>query len=161
MTEQDFLQVLQKVSGRSFEKELKQWAHGTGELPVAALLQVYGVKVGTEKPTIAQQLGIRIKEDAGIRIQQVLRGGAGEQAGFAAGDEWLAVDTGGGTSGGPWRLQTLSDLQQYCGKARKVQALVSRDKRLMTLSLTLPKPAHMTALTLQNADVLSRWLDAH
>jgi hypothetical protein len=91
----------------------------------------------------------------------VLRGGAGELAGFAAGDEWLAVDTGGGTSGGPWRLQTLNDLQQYCGKARKVQALVSRDKRILTLTLTLPKPANLIALTVQNPDALSRWLDAH
>jgi predicted metalloprotease with PDZ domain len=160
MTEQDFLQVLQKLSGRSFEKELKQWVHGTGELPVAALLKVHGVEVGTEKPTIAQQLGMRIKEEAGIRIQQVLRDSAGEQAGFAAGDEWLAVNAGGGTHAGPWRLQTLSDLQQYCGKARKVQALVSRDKRILTLTLTLPKPTHLIALTVQNADVLSRWLDA-
>ena len=144
-----------------FEKELKQWVHGTGELPVAALLKAHGVEVGTEKPTVAQQLGMRIKEEAGIRIHQVLCGSAGEQAGFAAGDEWLAVDAGDGTHAGPWRLQALSDLQQYCGKARKVQALVSRDKRILTLTLTLPKPAHLTALTVQNADVLSRWLDGH
>ena len=155
MTEADLLTVLQDLGGRSFAKDLARWVHSTKELPVHELLEQHGVQVNREPDQAAQQLGLRVKESGGLFIQQVLRGGAAEKAGFAAGDEWLAVQT----EGMPWRMQALDDLMLYAGKAKKVTALVSRDKRLIQLPLTLPAPTQAVRLSVRDAAAANRWLD--
>jgi predicted metalloprotease with PDZ domain len=155
MTEADLLAVLQERSGRSFAKELDRWVHSTKELPVAELLEQHGCQVNLEPDQAAQQLGLRVKEGTALTIQQVLRGGAAEAAGFAAGDEWLAVQT----EGAPWRMQTLDDLILYAGNAKKVTALVARDKRVLTLTLTLPKPSQSVRLSIRDAATANRWLE--
>ena len=155
MTEADLLAVLQDLGGRSFAKDLARWVHSTKELPVPELLEQHGVQVNREPDQAAQQLGLRVKESGGLFIQQVLRGGAAEKAGFAAGDEWLSVQT----EGMPWRMQALDDLMLYAGKAKKVRALVSRDKRLMQLTLTLPAPTQAVRLSVRDAAAANRWLD--
>ncbi|MDT7523248.1 peptidase M61 [Rhodoferax sp. TBRC 17198] len=155
MTEADLLAVLQDLGGRSFAKDLARWVHSTKDLPVPELLEQHGVQVNREPDQAAQQLGLRVKESGGLFIQQVLRGGAAEKAGFAAGDEWLAVQT----EGMPWRMQALDDLMLYAGKAKKVTALVSRDKRLMQLTLTLPAPTQAVRLSVRDAAAANRWLD--
>jgi len=111
--------------------------------------------VNREPDQVAQQLGLRVKESGGLFIQQVLRGGAAEKAGFAAGDEWLAVQT----EGEPWRMQTLDDLTLYTGKTKKVTALVSRDKRLMNLQLTLPAASQAVRLSVRDAAATNKWLE--
>ncbi|WP_296509760.1 peptidase M61 [Rhodoferax sp.] len=156
MSEADLLAVLQELGGRSFAKDLARWVHSTKELPVAELLEQHGVQVNHEPDQAAQQLGLRVKESGGLFIHQVLRGGAAEKAGFAAGDEWLAVQT----EGEPWRMQVLDDLMLYAGKAKKVTALVSRDKRLLSLQLTLPGPSQAVRLSVRDAAAANRWLDA-
>ncbi|TAF71912.1 MAG: M61 family peptidase, partial [Curvibacter sp.] len=156
MTEADLLAVLQGLSGRSFAKDMERWVHSTKELPVAELLEQHGVQVNREPDQVAQQLGLRVKESGGLFIQQVLRGGAAEKAGFAAGDEWLAVQT----EGEPWRMQVLDDLTLYTGKAKKVTALVSRDKRLMNLPLTLPAASQAVRLSVRDMAAANKWLDS-
>ena len=159
MAEQDLLAVLQQLGQRSYAREIKRWVHGTDDLPVAELLQRHGVSVHQEPDQIAQQLGLRVKESKGLTIHQVLRGGVAEQAGFASGDEWLAVQADAPHASGPWRMTTLDDLTLYCGKAKKVRATVSRDKRLLQLLLTLPKPSTAVRLGVADAALLERWLD--
>jgi predicted metalloprotease with PDZ domain len=154
LAEADLLAVLQAQTGRSYAKEMAHWVHSTKELPVAELLEQHGVQVNREPDQVAQQLGLRVKESGGLFIQQVLRGGAAEKAGFAAGDEWLAVQT----EGEPWRMQALDDLTLYTGKAKKVSALVSRDKRLMSLSLALPAPTTAVRLSIRDATAVGKWL---
>jgi predicted metalloprotease with PDZ domain len=156
MTEVDLLTVLQELGGRSFAKDMERWVHSTKELPVAELLEQHGVQVNREPDQVAQQLGLRVKESGGLFIQQVLRGGAAEKAGFAAGDEWLAVQT----EGEPWRMQALDDLTLYTGKAKKVTALVSRDKRLMNLQLTLPAASQAVRLSVRDAAATNKWLES-
>ena len=156
MTEADLLAVLHEQGGRSFAKELDRWVHGTKELPLAELLEQHGVQVNREPDQVAQQLGLRVKENGGLFIQQVLRGSAAEKAGFAAGDEWIAVQT----EGDPWRMQTLDDLTLYTGKTKKVSALVARDRRLLTLTLTLPGATQATRLSVRDASSVNAWLDA-
>jgi predicted metalloprotease with PDZ domain len=160
MTEQDLLLVLKQITGRSYAKEIARWVHSTTELPVAELLEAHGIQVNHEPDQVAQQLGLRVKENNGLHIQQVLRGGAAEKAGFASGDEWLAIENPTGSARGPWRMLTLDDLTLYSGKAKKVHALVSRDKLLMTLVLTLPKPTQAVRLSVRDAAMAARWLDA-
>jgi predicted metalloprotease with PDZ domain len=158
MTEQDLLAVLSQVGGRSFAPEVAHWVHSTKELPVTALLEKHGIQVNLEPDQVAQQLGLRVKEGSGLFIQNVLRGGAAENAGFASGDEWIAVQPAGQKTGGAWRLQTLDDFTLYAGNATKVTALVSRDKRLLPLTITLPKPSQAVRLTLRDDALANAWL---
>ncbi len=158
MTEEDLLAVLAELGGRSYAKDIAHWVHSTHDLPVPELLERHGVKVHREPDQVAQQLGLRVKESGGVSIHQVLRGGVAEKAGFASGDEWLAVQADAAKASGPWRLQTLDDLTLYCGNAKKVRVTVARDKRLLTLSLTLPKPSTAFRLAVADADAIKRWL---
>jgi len=156
MSQDDLLAVLQALGGRPFAKDLDRWVHSTRELPLAELLESHGLQVNREPDQIAQQLGLRVKDSGGVFIQQVLRGGVAEKAGFAAGDEWIAVEA----ESGPWRMQSLDDLNLYTGKAKKVSALIARDKRLMTLPLAMPKPSQAVRLSVRDVAATNRWLDA-
>ena len=158
MTEQDVLAVLLELGGRSFAPDLARWVHSTAELPVAALLQRHGVQIHQEPDQVAQQLGLRVKENGGLFIHQVLRGGAAEKAGFASGDEWIAVQPVGTGVQGAWRLQSLDDLTLYAGNAKKVSAIISRDKGLQQLTLTMPKASQAVRLTVQDATRVDAWL---
>jgi predicted metalloprotease with PDZ domain len=159
MTEDDLSSVLAELSGRSFAKEIKRWVHGTADLPLKPLLEKQGIAVLEEPAQTAQRLGLRVTESAGIQINIVLRGGAAERAGFAAGDEWLGLETGTGKAATRWRLSKLDDLLLYAGAATKIGALVARDKRLLTLSLTLPKSVTTWQLVARDSQLANQWLN--
>lgn len=168
MQETDFAETLQELGGRSYAREIASWIHGTGELPLQPLLLKHGVAVWQEPAQLAQALGLRVQESAGIVIKVVLRGGTAERAGFAAGDEWLGMETVStgkkkteadmATKG--WRLSKLEDLKLYAGPNKKVLALVARDKRLLSLALTVPATETTWRLVLKDADLAERWLAA-
>ena len=124
--------ALQQVGGRSYATELAEWVHGTDDLPLRALLEHAGVAWSDETPTLAQRLGLRVSESAltGVKVVNVLRGGAAEGAGLAAGDELLAVDG--------WRLRRLDDALRVLQAGRPAALLVARDQRVQTLALHLP-----------------------
>ena len=163
MREADFLAALHEVAGRSFAPELASWVHGKGELPLEILLKQNGVSVLEDPAQLAHRLGVRVSETNGLHIKSVLRGGALEKAGFAAGDEWLGMEPVkpavkvGPASG--WRMSRLDDVLLYAGHAKKVIALVSRDKRLLRLELTLPPPLTTWRLMAQDAAKIDLWLD--
>jgi predicted metalloprotease with PDZ domain len=148
VSEADIAAALAEMGGRSYEKELKAWVHGTDDPPWRLLLARAGVDWAQQMPTTAQRLGLRVSESAltGIKVTHVLRGGAGEAAGLAAGDEVLGA--------GSWRLRRLDELPRLVGESGQVQLLVSRDQRLRTLSLALPPApdAGAVSLTLAGAD---------
>ncbi len=125
--EGDIARALAAEAGRPLDAELAAWVHGTDDLPLQALLAKAGVQWATEPATQAQRLGLRVSESAlaGVQVKHVLRGGAAERAGVAAGDELLAV--------GGWRVRRLDDIA-LLGDARDgLDWLVSRDQRLLTL----------------------------
>jgi len=167
MTEDDVRTVLADLGGRSFDAEIIAWVHGTGELPVVELLQQHGAAAHQDPSQLAQRLGLRVSEAAGVQIKVVLRGGAAEKAGFSAGDEWLGVELPPagkkkGTAAPPagWRIQRLDDLLLYAGTATRMTALVARDRRLLRLPLVLP-PAdaeRTLRLAVDNAQALDAWL---
>jgi predicted metalloprotease with PDZ domain len=152
----DFAAVLQILGKRSFDAELKSWVHGTGELPLRELLTQHGVAVHDDPAQLAQRLGLRVSEVNGLHIKTVLSGGASEKAGFAAGDEWLGVEAIKQQNG--WRMQRLDDLLPYAGTAKKVIALVSRDKRLVRLELMMPPLATSWRLAIKDAVKVDAWL---
>jgi predicted metalloprotease with PDZ domain len=158
MTEADLANVLAELSGRSFAKELAGWVHSTAELPLKPLLEAHGLAVHEEPAQIAQRLGVRVLESASIVIKTVLRGGAAERAGFATGDEWLGLEVGRGKTLTRWRLSKLDDLLLYAGSATQVNALVARDKRLLTLALTFPPAVTTWRLAVQDHKLLGQWL---
>jgi predicted metalloprotease with PDZ domain len=165
MQESDLSAALLAVSGRSFDAELAAWVHGKAELPLQPLLEQHGVSVLEDPAQLAQRLGLRVSESAGITVKAVLRGGAAERAGFVAGDEWLGIElkqpTGAKVKAAPsagWRMNRLDELLLYTGQASSFQALVARDKRLMRLHLSLPQQVTTWRLSVQDTSRVNNWL---
>ena len=138
--EADITVALAQAGGRSFEKELAAWVHGTDELPVESLLAGCGVRVRRHTASVAQALGVVVREEGGcITVCKVLEGSAAARAGLQAGDEWLAVQPEGDEGAGDfWRLHRLKEIMLYAYPGQRVLALVARDGRLCHLPLTLP-----------------------
>ena len=130
--EADIVREVHALSGGAIDDEFAAWVHGTDDLPLAALLDGFGVRWQTQPATLAQRLGVKANESAltGVRLAQVFRGGAGERAGLAAGDELLAVDD--------WRLRRLDDALRVSTPGAEHELLVARDQRLLRLRLALP-----------------------
>ena len=155
MTEADLLATLKELGGRAFHKEIAAWVHGTRELPLQDLLSAAGVTVHHDPAALQQRLGLRTSDTGGsVQVKNVLRGGAAEQAGLAANDEWLGVEVGGQG----WRIARLDDLTLYAGTQRKLVALVARDRRLLRLDLTLPATATTWRLAVGDATRVQTWL---
>ena len=158
MLEADLLQVLQEMTGRSWDREIKRWVHSTAELPLRELLERHGVAIHEDPAQLAQRLGLRVSEGTSIQIKTVLHAGAAEQAGFAPGDEWLGVEVGAGRKLSRWRLSKLDELLLYAGEQTRVQALVARDKRLLLLPLVLPRAATTWRLAVRDKQLTGKWL---
>ena len=160
MTEGDVCAVLQQLSGRPWSHEIDRWVHSTDELPLKRLLEQHGVLVHEEPAQLAQALGLRVSDGNGILIKNVLRGGAAEQAGFAAGDEWFGLDAVAKKPADAWRLLRLEDLALYAVPGRPVTALVARDRRLIRLQLVVPVAVTSWRLAVRDAKLVAGWLSA-
>ena len=161
ITEAHIAQAMQHVGGRSFAPELAAWVHGTGDLPLPALLSRFGVAWAFDAATLAQRVGLRVSESAltGVKVTHVLHGGAAEHAGLAPGDELIAVNG--------WRIRRLEDATRLvdearagisadpradpraAGKAAGLPLLVARDQRVLTLALELPAASDAGAVSLK------------
>ncbi|WP_077037441.1 M61 family metallopeptidase [Pelomonas sp. KK5] len=134
ISEADVLEAATRLGGAELAATLRDWVHGTDELPLQPLLAGVGVNCRAERATTAQRLGLRVSESAltGARVSQVLAGSAAQAAGLCAGDELLACNG--------WRLRRLDDLlpTQAAGEKKALQLLVSRDQRLLELAAELP-----------------------
>jgi len=162
--EADFAAALETTGGRSFSKEVAHWVHSTNELPLADLLRAHGVATLDDPAQRAQELGLRVAESNGsVQVKAVLRGGAAEQAGFSANDEWLGIElpAAKGRPAQGWRITRLDDLALYLGPLKKFTALVARDRRLLRLSATLPTSVTTWRLFAQDAAKLAHWLTRH
>ena len=159
--ERDLLQALKSVTGRAWHREIKSWVHGTHDLPLQELLTEHGVEVLEDAPSLAQTLGLRVKETHSVMVQTVLHGSPAHAAGFSPGDEWLGVSLAGqqSTSGSAWRLTQLNQLPAIVGLRKKLIAWVARDGQLTSLSLTLPQKNQANLrLGIKDAKKVGRWL---
>ncbi|HJV63052.1 MAG TPA: PDZ domain-containing protein [Albitalea sp.] len=131
--EEDVRRALREVAGRSLDAELDAFVHGTDDLPLKMLLEHVGVQWQAQAPTLAQRLGLRVSESAltGVKVTHVMRGGAAERAGVSAGDELIALDG--------WRIRRIDDAQRLMSVGATSALLLSRDQRMLTLTLTLPR----------------------
>jgi predicted metalloprotease with PDZ domain len=162
MRQSDLLRTLKQLGKRSFEGEIAAWVHSTADLPLMGLLQGRGAKVTHDKAPLAQQLGLRVVESGGsVQIKTVLRGGAAEAAGMAAGDEWLGVELAAVRRGGvaeAWRVHKLDDVQMLRGQRARITAVVSRDNRLLKCPLDWPTETQAVKLGVADAARLGSWL---
>ncbi len=163
MAEADFAAVLRELGGRSFAKEIATWVHSTRELPVKKLLAQFGVDLHDDPAQMAQKLGLRVSEAQGtVTVKVVLRDGAAERAGISSNDEWIGVEwVEGGKKGGTsqaWRLNKVDDLPMLLGKQKTVTALVSRDKRLLRLPLTVPATSTTARIAVKDAKAVAPWM---
>ena len=157
MGEDDLLAELQAQTGRSWRAEIKAWVHSTADLPLARLLRAQGVLIDTERAPMSQRLGLRVSESAqGIVLKTVLRSGAAEQSGMAAGDEIVAVEVGRGARAQTWRLKKWDELSLYLGPATRCMVWVSRDQAMHKLPLRVPQLA--SNWTLKPGPDLKGWL---
>ena len=159
--ERDLLQALKSVTGRAWHREIKSWVHGTHDLPLQELLTEHGVEVLEDAPSLAQTLGLRVKETHSVMVQTVLHGSPAHAAGFSPGDEWLGVSLAGqqSPSGSAWRLTQLNQLPAIVGLRKKLIAWVARDGQLTSLSLTLPQKNQANLrLGIKDAKKVGRWL---
>ncbi|MET0518716.1 MAG: PDZ domain-containing protein [Burkholderiaceae bacterium] len=154
ISEADILAQLARLGGADSAEALRRWVHGSGDLPLPALLERLGVQWRHERATLAQRLGLRVAESAlgGVQVKQVLNGSAAEQAGLAAGDELIGCND--------WRLRRLDDaLLSLAPGQDRLRLLVARDQRLLVLTLQLPAEppgaAGAVTLSLSPADKLS------
>ena len=156
MQEADLLEVLKDLTGRSWRSELNAWVHSTRELPLEKLLAAHGVIIHHDPAQLAQALGLRVVEERGVVIKQVLNDSPAHTAGFAPADEWLGVEVNNSV----WRVQKLEDVLLYAGWGKKVTALVSRDRQILRLPLTFPKAKEHTTwrLAIGEADKVKAWL---
>jgi len=157
MQEADLLEVLKELTGRSWRNDLHAWVHSTRELPLEKLLTAHGVTIHHDPAQLAQALGLRVVEERGVVIKQVLNGSPAHAAGLAPADEWLGVEINNSL----WRLQKLDDVLLYAGWGKKVTALISRDRQILRLSLTLPKVKEHTTwrLSIGEANKVKAWLN--
>ena len=146
VSESDVRAVLGEVGGRSLDDEVQAFVHGTQDLPLQALLEHFGVQWQAQAPTMAQRLGVRVSESAltGVRITHVLRGGAAERAGVSVGDEVIALDG--------WRLRRLDDASRLVATGASTHLMVTRDQRVLTLPIALPKDDEVTGTISLTAD---------
>ncbi len=112
ISEADILAVTAELGGESLAQTLRQWVHGTDDLPLQALLAPLGVNWRGDRTTVAQRLGLRVNENAltGVRVSQVLTGSSAQAAGLCAGDELL------GCNG--WRLRGQG-VEQGLGRGQR------------------------------------------
>jgi predicted metalloprotease with PDZ domain len=162
ISENDIEQALLSCSGRSWQTELQAWVHGTHDLPVVGCLERHGVKISQEPAPIAQQLGVRVSESGGaVRLKTVLRDGAAEAAGMAAGDEWLGVEVSnqGDLPTEAWRLNTLDTLPRWLGPRTEFTALIARDQRLLRCPVRLRHVENVVRLADSEHPALTLWLN--
>jgi predicted metalloprotease with PDZ domain len=141
VTEAQIADALAEVAGRRLDAELRDWVHGTEELPVAELLGVVGVAARPERAGFAASLGLRLSEGpfSGVQVKSVLAASAAAAAGLSAGDELLAVDG--------WRIRRLDDALAWLRPGAPFDLLLVRDQRVLTLAVQ-PQPDGPLAGTL-------------
>lgn len=129
ISEDDIVQAVDDIAGAPLGQTLRQWVHGTSDLPWPELLEPFGMTWQAAPPSLAQRWGLKVSESAltGIKVSQVLRAGLGEQVGLCAGDELLGINQ--------WRVRRLEEAQRLLHPEQPGSVLVCRDQALLTLPL--------------------------
>lgn len=112
----------------AWQAVLDRWTETCEELPLQALLDKLGIAWNSKAAPLPQQWGLRIQEaGGGAKVQAIMRGSLAEQIGLSVGDELLALDG--------WRVKKAEDLIAWHDAAQAQALVVSRDQRVLTLTV--------------------------
>lgn len=93
VTDADVDALFDSVTGLKLKRWLDTWARGTSELPLADLLQSFGVRYADQRATTRPVLGVRtVREGLDCRVSSVYEKSAAHKAGIVAGDVLVAID---------------------------------------------------------------------
>ncbi len=86
--------LLEEATGTDLSREIGAWTEGTGELPLAPLLQAMGVTLTLKRPGgDTPWIGARLQTRGGeLTIATAYRDGPAQRAGLSAGDVIIAAD---------------------------------------------------------------------
>ena len=133
VSEDDIGTEFEALGGREVADALAAWVHGTGDLPLPALLPEFGIAMREDPATgMAAELGLRLSEGpvSGVQVRSVLSDSAAQRAGISPGDELLAVQG--------WRIRRLDDAQAWLAPGEPFDLLLVRDQRVMSLRVAPP-----------------------
>ena len=135
--EADMPALIQEATGLDLRRQIRSWAYGTEELPLARLLKPMGLAVITERPEdVRVSLGMRTgMRDGELTILTAERDGPATAAGLSAGDHLVAVDGLRCTEG---RLKTL--LARKAPGETVLVAAFRRDELLMATVALVEAP---------------------
>ena len=159
--EDEFPRLLEEASGLQLDGQIRRWAYGTGELPLAELLKGVGVRLelGRDKPGPAM-LGVKLAaRDGQLTVATAYSGRAAQRAGLSAGDALVAVD------GLRMNERGLEAMLARRRPGERVRVHAFRRDELMEFEVTLEAPpameAHLAAMPrtgARAARLLSQWL---
>ena len=131
LPEDGFPALVLEATGVDVSDEVERWAYGTDDLPIAALLAPFGVRLAFEARAASASLGAKVTVGGGeARLAAVTAGGAAHAAGLSAGDVLVAID---GLRTTPGRIDPL--LARY-RPGDVVDVTAFRGDLLQTRSLT-------------------------
>jgi len=93
VTEAEVEALFDEATGLSLKRTLRRYVHGTDDLPLAKLLEPFGVSLADERKQAKPALGVRTAKDGNdCKLANVYEGGVAHRAGLSAGDLLVAID---------------------------------------------------------------------
>ena len=93
LAEDGFADLVQEATGIAVSRELRQWAYGRADLPLAKLLASVGLTLRGNRKHAHAALGARTVADGkDCKLAQVDEGSEAQRAGLSAGDVLVAID---------------------------------------------------------------------
>jgi len=156
IAEDEVQALFAEATGADLRKLFAQAVHGTRDLPLAELLEPFGVTLEADASGTTPSLGARVRGGADCALTHVHDGSAAQKAGLSAGDVLVALD-GVRVTGG--NLDAL--LSRYRAGDRVELHVFHRDV-LRAVQLKLD-PAEVTRYRLSAAEArgtAKKWGDA-
>ncbi|MDO5103731.1 MAG: PDZ domain-containing protein, partial [Lautropia sp.] len=138
--------LIKAATGIDLSRQIKAWAYGTAELPLAACLKPFGLSLrqdkGSSQPDGAWFGARTAVRDGELTIVSTQRGGPASNAGLSAGDKLVAIDGLRCTEAG---LKTLLARRR---SGDEIEVVGFRRDELFQLTVRLGQPPGQMALDL-------------
>lgn len=156
VAEDEMPALIKEATGLNLSRQIKAWAYGTEELPLARCLKPFGLKLSVSPNTLNQaSLGAKTTLRNGeLTIVSAERGGPVSNAGLSSGDTLVAIDGLRATEAGLKTLLTRS-------RPDDVVSVVAfrRDELISTTVRLAPAPGELTLSTAdERNEARSAWL---
>lgn len=93
VTEEEVNVLFDKVTGLKLTRLLDRWVRGTEDLPLARLLEPFGITLKDERSRSRAALGMRTVRDGNdCKVGTIFEGTAAQRAGLSVGDIVIAID---------------------------------------------------------------------